>query len=140
MKKYIILLVLFPILLTAQRRGHSEKNDKIESIYIAHITNEMDLNVEESKTFWPIYNDYRKKRDQLVRPSFYDMESSEVTENNADKMMAEIFTYDEQKMAIKKELYKELSKEFSADRLLHLMRAEYRFKKKMFDSVKRQKS
>ena len=52
----LILSLALTIPASAQK-----KNDKIESIRAAFITQKLDLTPEESQKFWPVYNSYREE-------------------------------------------------------------------------------
>jgi hypothetical protein len=72
MKKLILITVLslFSVtLLTAQeRRGPDpEMFEKIKAEKISFFTSKLDLTPEEAQAFWPVYNEYEKKRFDLQR-------------------------------------------------------------------------
>jgi DNA polymerase elongation subunit (family B) len=47
----------------AEDYGKKERfREKLEAQRIAYITNKLDLSSEESIKFWPVYNEYSKKR------------------------------------------------------------------------------
>jgi len=67
--KYRILLV---VLLFASNLSFSqdcprykENRKKIEAEKVAFITNKLDLSIEEAQSFWPVYNEYQKKRKDI---------------------------------------------------------------------------
>jgi hypothetical protein len=61
---------------TREFRGNLSDADrqKLESAKIAFITNRLDLTAEQAKGFWPIYNEYEKKkfdtRTRLMREGY----------------------------------------------------------------------
>lgn len=61
---------------TREFRGNLSDADrqKLESAKIAFITNRLDLTTEQAKGFWPIYNEYEKKkfdtRTRLMREGY----------------------------------------------------------------------
>ena len=68
MKKEIIsllTLLLFVISGLAQNEMKPERNDKINALRVAFLTEKMDLNSEESAKFWPIYNQRKKELESL---------------------------------------------------------------------------
>ena len=56
-----VTLAVMSCQVMAQDRSHK----KIESAKIAFITNELELTTEESAAFWPLYNEYEKKKNAL---------------------------------------------------------------------------
>lgn len=41
------------------------KKEKVEAMHIAFLTNKLDLTPEEAQKFWPVYNEFQKKREEL---------------------------------------------------------------------------
>ncbi len=88
MKRFNMKKLLFTFLLlagalaqlqaqqTREFRGNLSDGDrqKLESAKIAFITNRLDLTAEQAKGFWPIYNEYEKKkfdtRTRLMREGY----------------------------------------------------------------------
>jgi hypothetical protein len=103
MKKHLFTLFLIlgaVVQLQAQQlrefRGNLSDADrqKLESAKIAFITNRLDLTAEQAKGFWPIYNEYEKKkfdtRTRLMREG-YRMSNRGQNELN-DKQYEELLT------------------------------------------------
>jgi hypothetical protein len=63
MKKWIYTLVLS---LALSLPALAQRNEKIESLKVAFITQKLDLSAEESQKFWPIYNNYHREFRQLA--------------------------------------------------------------------------
>jgi hypothetical protein len=63
--KYIpsLLLLLFSIQLSASNDKHDKfKYDKYKSEKVAFITQAIELTPQEAEKFWPVYNEFEKKR------------------------------------------------------------------------------
>jgi predicted O-linked N-acetylglucosamine transferase (SPINDLY family) len=52
-----------------QKQQFEQQREKIESQRIAFITQELDLTPAEAQAFWPVYNEYDKKRHELNKQS-----------------------------------------------------------------------
>ena len=83
----VFLLALFSLSsINIMAQGEDlERREKMESLKIAHITNELSLSPEESEKFWPIYNKYDDARRQLkeeMRPSAKELRG-EMSEKEA---------------------------------------------------------
>ncbi len=147
MIKYTILwLLCIPTVMLAQhgRGDKTENREQIEALHVEHITSELNLTKDESTVFWPIYNEYKQQKGALGdRQSFREKianSSHTMTEEESAAMIEKVMEYEENKITLKKELYETLSKEFSSQRLLLLLKAEHTFKKKMWDKLKRRKT
>jgi hypothetical protein len=143
MTKYIILfLFCSPTILAAQNERTDRKENKaqIEALHVEHITTALNLTADESAIFWPMYNEYKQQYKSLKNRHLSKKKiSSSLTEEEGAEILNSILVDEEKKLAIKKQLYENLSKEFSSTRLLTLMKAEHTFKKKMWDKIKRRK-
>jgi len=65
MKQLLLLTLLFTgfVSQAQQPPGMANREQKIEALYVAYITKELNLNEDEAKKFWPIHTSY----DQEVR-------------------------------------------------------------------------
>ena len=61
----IAIAVLFCSIATAQPREKRDRDERIESMRIAYITDRLDLSPTESQQFWPLYNELQDKKRAL---------------------------------------------------------------------------
>ncbi|MFO7923400.1 MAG: hypothetical protein R6U58_06880 [Bacteroidales bacterium] len=72
MKKYIIIIAVLLIPAShilaqrAQQQRRRQGFEQVESERIAFFTRYLELTTEEAKQFWPLYDDYRNRRDLLI--------------------------------------------------------------------------
>jgi hypothetical protein len=66
---HYIYLLFVPIVIgmagTALAQPNPNKKDAIEVQKVAYITNKLNLTTTEAQQFWPLYNEYQQKRDNL---------------------------------------------------------------------------
>ena len=64
----IILFVFVAQQAVAQREGgnREERQQKLKAQKVAYITDHLNLTVEESQKFWPLYNEFEAKRDKIL--------------------------------------------------------------------------
>ncbi|NRA11123.1 MAG: hypothetical protein HRT57_04105 [Crocinitomicaceae bacterium] len=61
----IALLFIAPLALSQDKPDHQlTRKEKIKRLKIAFITKELDLTIEQSEKFWPVYNELQKKVDE----------------------------------------------------------------------------
>lgn len=69
MKKIFLATAFLLMLVTfahAQKEGKkAERKERIEAFKIAFFTEKLQLSPSESKDFWPLYNEFESKRDEL---------------------------------------------------------------------------
>ncbi len=118
--------------LTWEQRKQQFKADKI-----AFISTAMDFTVEEAQAFWPIYNKFDEKLDQIgeKRRLTFDprkTELSNLSEAQCTNILETSFELDKEELNAKDEFYKELKSRFSSSKILKYYRAEHEFRRKIF--------
>ena len=61
----IVLLFASNLSFSQDCPRYKENREKIEAEKVAFITDKLDLTVKEAQDFWPIYNEYQKKREEV---------------------------------------------------------------------------
>ena len=64
MKKTLLSLIVLTFTLASFSQKEKEE-DKIEKLRIAFLTEELNLSVEDSQKFWPVYNEYQTIKKQI---------------------------------------------------------------------------
>jgi hypothetical protein len=59
--KKILLFIVFSLGLAYFSNAQPPRGEKIQSIFIAYVTKELNLTSEEAQRFWPVYNEYFKE-------------------------------------------------------------------------------
>lgn len=97
--KLIAFAAFLSSALIAQPQGVEDhmaaKKEKIQAMKVAYLTTELDLNIEESQAFWPVYNEVQEKelalREKQAK-SFKRMneDSEKMTDKELEKLLIEI--------------------------------------------------
>lgn len=93
MKKVIfILLVLAPFFTMAQpgMDDGENRNEKVESLKRAYITQELNLSPAEAEKFWPVYNQHDDQRREFRKTAKGHMQKLEESGKSADAFNAEV--------------------------------------------------
>lgn len=142
MKNLIILLFVF---FTSFSFSQTEtKNDKVETMKIAFLTNKLNLTAKEAQLFWPLYNEYSQKMDVLRRAkkSEYDeikSKNSTPTDKEIESYMEEVFLTKQKELDLQKEYYNKYVKILPVKKVAQLYRAENQFKKELLRIIKDKK-
>lgn len=136
MKTYITLLFLSISFL-----GYSQKNnEKLKALKIAHITNEVNFTSGEAEKFWPIYNDFEAKRNELRKKdnAFHrkDIKATDLSEAEAKTYIATMIKREDEKIEHRKAFLKQIQKVLSAKKTLKFIEAERSFRHKMIKEYK----
>ena len=116
--------------------------EKIEAQKIAYITNALDLTSAEAQQFWPVYNEFSDKNEELLKAfRKNNIEDKNVnTETISDKEaleMADAQIIQAQKLLdLRKKYHIEFKKVLPPKKLLKLYQAERDFKKFLLKEIK----
>lgn len=121
------------------KRHNDGWRDKVHSEKIAFFTAELGLTPEEAQSFWPVYNEYRRKCDEAhhnVKKAMFalDKKGENVSEKDMKKLVADY------EAAFRKEC--EVTKDFpdytgiiSEEKKAKLYLAEEKFRMRMIDRL-----
>ena len=142
MKNLIIFLFVFYTSFSFSQ--NESKNDKVEAMKIAFLTNKLNLTAKEAQLFWPLYNEYNQKMDVLRRAkkSEYDeikSKNSTPTDKEIESYMEEVFLTKQKELDLQKEYYNKYTKILSMKKVAQLYQAENQFKKELLRIIKDKK-
>ncbi len=129
--KITLVIALFVCVATpnvnAQVGGQKEK---VESMRIAFITHRLDLTAEESKQFWPVYNNYRSDLATLRR-NFY-------SKGEGDRHLSadEQLEFEQKKLDLKKRYKPLMEQAIGKDKMNLLVKAEEDFKRMLVQTIR----
>lgn len=122
MKTFLIFIALsftYPIVTFSQPpSGMEQREKKIESLYIAYITRELNLTETEAQKFWPVHSEY----DSELRAS-----SKEMPELERQQLV----------LNIKKKYQPRFSKILGAERTDNFFKTDSEFKKRLLERVQK---
>ncbi|QCX00370.1 hypothetical protein FGM00_09685 [Aggregatimonas sangjinii] len=139
-----ILLVML-LLTTAIFYGqHKHDHEKIKSLKVAFITEKLDLSSSEAEAFWPIYNDYEKKREALRQKERKEIKSKiksadELSEKEAKDLLEKYISFEEEEEALDKTFLKKINTVISAKKTLLLLKTEDEFKRQLIRQYRQKK-
>ncbi|MCC6251566.1 MAG: hypothetical protein IT238_03785 [Bacteroidia bacterium] len=132
-----ILSVLFCTGINAQ--NPEKKKQRIASQKIAFLTKELDLTEAESKSFWPVYNEYENKVEQLRKEKKANRKNI-IIENLSDSE-AETFIETESNFGVNmanldKQYYAKFKQVLPVKKVAKLIKAEDDFKRYLLKQIK----
>lgn len=119
-----------------------KRKEKMKAMKRAFIGIEIELTPEEEKGFWPIYDKYEAKREELrkehrsLRKKYKGKSPEDMTEAEAEEVLAKEAVIREKRNQIAKDLDQELKSVLSAKKILMLHKAERAFKKQLLERIK----
>lgn len=143
---YIIVAIFF---ISGLSFGQEVKNpgEKVRSLKIAYITQELELTAKEAEKFWPVYNEYDRKirgleRNERMKVRTIIKESNgykNLTDNQADEILNRIYKIERQIFDTKKEMDQKLSKVISKKKILRLKHIEREFVRNLMNRLRSRK-
>ncbi|MDD2279773.1 MAG: hypothetical protein PHD06_01545 [Bacteroidales bacterium] len=135
MKRFFLIATVLCLALTIEVLGQSntEKEDLVKAQKIAFFTEKLSLTPNEAQEFWPVYNNYWKKKNVIVEER---KKAMQYCSDNMDKMSSkEIERYGDMYINFLKqesdlliEYNKKFKKLLSPDKIMKLYQADYDFK------------
>ncbi|GAA0871894.1 hypothetical protein GCM10009117_10400 [Gangjinia marincola] len=132
MKKILIILFISLSLNAFAQQGR----ERINTMRIAYITQELALTPTEAEKFWPVYNAHSKRVQELrkkERETINDVQANldEMSEKEAEKKLMLLLEVEEQKVTDRRDLVKNLKGVVSPNKIIRLFKAEDDFKRKL---------
>lgn len=135
-----LLLIMLTATFTegyAQRKNEDEIR-KIQDAKIAIITNRVNLTPEQSKDFWPIYNDFSRQKRELHR-SMRQLISNKDEARSEDQVMSnlkEVQGLKQKELELEKDYQAKFLTVISAKQLVELYKAERTFNEMLIQRLK----
>jgi len=139
MKKLILISILsiftITLLQAQERRGgaNPEMFEKIKAEKISFFTSKLDLSPAEAQSFWPVYNEYEKKRFDIQR-QIHDFERmsdeayAKLSESEIVKMTNNYIELFEREASLRKEYHNQFLKILPQKKVLLMYRTENEFR------------
>ena len=129
----------------AQPKGpnarQQEKKENIEAMKIAFLTKKLDLTPEEAQKFWPIYNQYtaklqelRKKRRQDGRDAKQNLD--DLSDKEIEQMIDNDLATRQKEIDVQKEYNLKFKEVLPIKKVAKLYAAEEQFKMVLLDKLK----
>jgi hypothetical protein len=124
MKKYILILIILltqlPLLKAQPSPGNEDKQQRIEALYVAFVTRQLDLTADEAQQFWPIHTKFLKEI-KTVKPDMPELDKQQMV------------------LDIKKRYQNDFSKVIGNKRTEEFFKINAEFKKKLLEKIRNQK-
>lgn len=152
----LVVLLTLPVSLWAQPPGggkprpgqgremnEKEREEKIDKLKIAFITDELDLTSEEAEKFWPVYNELENKLKELRKANRkiqkeIDETYESLSNEDAKKKLETILENEKKEIDLRKEYSEKFSKVIGDKRTLKLLSLEHEFKRELLERLKEQ--
>jgi len=122
----------------AQQRRNEEEMKKIQDAKVAIITNRLSLTPEQSKGFWPIYNEFSQKKREMNRSirQLIKGKGVDTSDDQAMNSLKEVQDLKQKQVELEKEYQDRFLTVISAKQLTELYSAERDFNEMLLQRLK----
>jgi len=119
------------------------KKDKIKAIKIAYITNELSLTSDEATKFWPLFNAFEDKQNEIRKQKLKgfldrtdDNSIDKLSDKEATTLLLQIESTEDELYQLKKKFIANLKGVISPLKILKLKKAEEGFNRKLLQQYR----
>ena len=141
-KKALLLctLLLGTFLIHAQGPGR----DRIKTLKVAFITEQVGLTSEEAQEFWPIYNEHEETMENIRRKERAELHANiaraqELSPDESEKLLDHLLAIESNKQRTEREFLSKLRTVIPAKKVLLLVKAEEDFKRQMIQQFRKRR-
>ena len=138
-----ILLITTTVSFSQNGRLLKQKKEQVKSIKVAYITNELNLTPDEATKFWPLYNEFEEKQNQIRREKLKahlnridDSDFDNLSEKEATILLAQMESSEDELHLLRKKFIANLKSVLPATKILKLKKAEDGFNKKLLQQIR----
>jgi len=128
----ILLSIAFSLPLSAQ-----PGTNNIESVKIAFITQKLDLTIEESKRFWPVYNNYQQELQQLVTAK--NEQRKNIKGSSDNNLPVDELKIDSEILELRKRYSQEFNKVLPKQKAALVFSTEREFRQELIEHLQKRK-
>lgn len=137
----IFLLLLVPASASAQQ---PEKMEKIKTWKVAFFTEKLDLTTEEAQKFWPVYNEYENKLEELRKKRRQERKIAkenidEMNDKEVEALVDSEMAHRQKELDLQKEYHGKFKSVLPARKVARLYAAEEQFKLEVIKWMQKQK-
>jgi len=123
-----------------------KKKEQIKALKVAFITNELALTSDEATKFWPLFNAFEEKQQEIKKRKLKgylkrldDGSFDNLSEKEATTMLAQMESTEDELYQLKKKFISNLKGIISPIKILKLKKAEENFNRKLLQQYRNRK-
>ena len=132
-----LMVLMMTTMLYAQPGVRREMmQDRVEAQRIAFITQKLQLTPDEATKFWPVYNEYKEKQQDIRRSAVPERNIMDVTDAEAARIIEQHFATEESILRLKREYYDKLKNAIPPRKIARLAGVEMEFNRNVLEQIK----
>lgn len=118
--------------------------DRIKTLKVAFITEQVGLTSEEAQQFWPIYNAHEESMEKIRRKERAEIHANiaraqDLSTNESEQLLDNLLTLQFDKQKAEREFLSKLRTVIPAKKVLLLVKAEEDFKRQMIQQFRKRR-
>ncbi|MDF0706111.1 MAG: hypothetical protein VX772_02580 [Bacteroidota bacterium] len=118
--------------------------DRIKTLKVAFITEQVGLTSQEAQQFWPIYNEHEETMDNIRRKERAELHANiaraqDLSSNESEKLLDNLLALQLDKHRSEQEFLSKLRTVIPAKKVLLLVKAEEDFKRQMIQQYRKRR-
>lgn len=143
-KNNIVLTLLLLMGILGAKAQDRPDWDKIKSLKIAFITEQLELTTKEAESFWPIYHEYEAKKLDFHKREHSDIGKkiknlNTLSEAETSALLQQIISLESEKQKAEKAYIEKVAKSISPKKAIRLLRSEDDFKRRLLKQFRENK-
>ena len=116
------------------------KKEKMESMRIAFLTQKLDLSPEEAQKFWPVYNEFQKKREELHKKRREEIKNAKenfdsLSDKQVEKIVDDEIAFKQKNLDLDKEYHSKFKSVLPVKKVAKLYHAEDMFAHRLLEEI-----
>ena len=142
--KIWVFTVLFLTAAIVSGQGRRPGMDKIKSLKVAFITEQVGLTSKEATMFWPVYNEHEEALSQIRRKERVEIRSKmadfeNLSENEASKLLDQFIELEREKQELNIVFLSNIRDVISPKKTFLLIKAEEDFRKRLLRQIQQRR-
>jgi hypothetical protein len=139
MKKIPLILIL-AFLTIMVGKSQNTPREKLDAYRVGFFTKKMNLTSEEAEKFWPAYNDYQKKKNELQRERImlvrdFNQNESALSDKDLTEIGDNLIATFSRENELAQEFHKRLRELLSPDKVIRYYQAENQWKTQLLNEL-----
>ncbi|MCF8247498.1 MAG: hypothetical protein K9J37_20915 [Saprospiraceae bacterium] len=137
----ILFMLAFVAVSMAQPGQRGEKaQEKMEAFKIAFFTEKLQLTPDESKAFWPLYNQFENERDAMKDKFDLDGQRFELlADKEVEAAIMQHFDMEEQMVKLRRDYVRRFMEVLPIRKVAMLQRIDNDFKRALLEEIKKRR-
>ncbi len=131
--RFISALIFLAIFSASMAQEVDERNQKIQAMKVAFITEKINLTTKEAQQFWPVYNEWQDKRSKInaqlrTTREFYVQNAASLSDKQIEETLNKLINLQQQDVNLLAEYNKKYMQILPVKKVMDLYIAENQFK------------